>query len=310
MAARPRIVFMGTPDFAVASLAACADLGEVVLVVTQPDKPKGRGRELAAPAVKEWALAHGLPVRQPDKLKAGRFHEELAPLAPDVAVVAAYGKILPPELLAVPRLGFVNVHASLLPKYRGAAPIQWAIANGEEKTGVCLMVLEAGLDTGPVFACRELPIRAMDTGGTLHDALASLGAELLRAELPAYLAGERTPVAQDHSRATVAPILKKEDGRLDFRSGARLLEARLRAFTPWPGAFTSIQGRMVKVLAARVAQGRGEPGRVIAAGADGIEVACAEGSLVLTLLLPEGRRAMTAAQFVAGRPIARGEQIG
>ena len=310
MADRPRIVFMGTPDFAVPSLAACVELGEVVRVVTQPDKPKGRGRERAAPPGKTWAFGHGLAVSQPEKLKAGRFHEELVPLAPDVAVVAAYGKILPPELLLVPRMGCVNVHASLLPKYRGAAPIQWAIANGEAKTGVCLMRLEAGLDTGPLFACAEMAIGPDDTGGSMHDALAILGADLLRAELPAYLAGERTPVPQDHAQATLAPILKKEDGRLDFGSTARLLEARLRAFTPWPGAFTFIHGKLVKVLRARAAQGRGEPGEVIEVGTQGIELACKEGSLVLLELLPEGKRPMSAAQFLAGHPLARGERIG
>ena len=276
MADRPRIVFMGTPDFAVPSLAACVELGEVVRVVTQPDKPKGRGRELAAPPVKTWALGHGLAVSQPEKLKAGRFHEELVPLAPD----------------------------------RGAAPIQWAIANGEAKTGVCLMRLEAGLDTGPLFACAEMAIGPDDTGGSMHDALAILGADLLRAELPAYLAGERTPVPQDHAQATLAPILKKEDGRLDFGSTARLLEARLRAFTPWPGAFTFIHGKLVKVLRARAAQGRGEPGEVIEVGTQGIELACKEGSLVLLELLPEGKRPMSAAQFLAGHPLARGERIG
>jgi methionyl-tRNA formyltransferase len=310
MADRPRIVFMGTPDFAVPSLAACVELGEVLRVVTQPDKPKGRGRELAAPPVKQWALAHGLPVSQPDKLRATRFHEELAPLSPDVAVVAAYGKILPPELLAVPRMGCVNVHASLLPKYRGAAPIQWAIANGEAKTGVCLMRLEEGLDTGPLIACREIAIGPEDTGGSMHDGLARLGADLLRAELWPYLAGERPPVPQDHAKATLAPMLRKEDGRLDFGASARLLEARLRAFTPWPGAFTSIHGRLVKVLRARVSRASGAPGVVLAAGHEGIEVACGEGSLLLLELLPEGKRAMSASQFLAGHPLPVGEKLG
>lgn len=310
MADRPRIVFMGTPDFAVPSLEACAELGEVVLVVTQPDKPKGRGQEVAPPPVKAWALAHGLPVQQPEKLKATRFHETLAPLRPDVAVVAAYGKILPPELLAVPRRGCVNVHGSILPRWRGAAPIQWAIASGDPTTGVCLMQMEAGLDTGPVIACREIPIGPADTGGSMHDTLARLGADVLRAELLPFLRGERAVTPQDDARATLAPMLKKEDGRLDFRLPARTLECRLRAFTPWPGAFTSLEGKLLKVVRARVGSGRGEPGEVLAAGSEGVEIACGEGSLVLEQVLPEGKRAMSAAQFVAGRALAKGAKLG
>jgi methionyl-tRNA formyltransferase len=306
----PRIVFMGTPEFAVPSLEACASLGEVALVVTQPDRPKGRGRQLAVSPVKQWALSHGIPVRQPEKLRATRFHEELASFSPEVAVVAAYGKILPPETLAVPAKGCVNVHGSLLPKYRGAAPIQWAIANGEAETGVCLMVMEAGLDTGPVIACRSRRIDPEDTAGSMHDALASLGAGILREELPAYLAGARVPVPQDGSRATLAPPLKKEDGRIDFGMPARRVETRVRGFTPWPGAFTEIGGRLVKVLRARVAEGRGPPGAVLEAGEAGIEVACAEGSILLIELLPEGKRPMTASQFLAGHRVARGIQLG
>lgn len=310
MSDRPRIVFMGTPDFAVPSLEACAALGDVVLAVTQPDKPKGRGQELQAPPVKRWAVAHGIPVKQPEKLKATRFHEELVPLAPDVVVVAAYGKILPPELLAVPAQGCVNVHGSLLPRWRGAAPIQWAVASGDPTTGVCLMVMEAGLDTGPVFARGELPIGPGDTGGSMHDKLARLGADLLRTELPAFLAGERPAIPQDHARATHAPMLAKEDGRLDFALPARALECRLRGFTPWPGAYTTLNGKLLKVLKAHVGSGSGAPGEVIAAGAEGLEVACGEGSLVVTELLPEGKRAMSAAQFLSGRPLARGTKLG
>lgn len=309
MADRPRVVFMGTPDFAVPSLEACTAIGEVVLVVTQPDKPKGRGRELAMPPVKKWALEHGLPVKQPEKLRATRFHEELILVKPDVVVVAAYGKILPPELLAVPEKGCVNVHGSLLPRWRGAAPIQWAIASGDPTTGVCLMVMEAGLDTGPVIACREVPIGPHDTGGSMHDTLARLGADLLRSELLAYLRGERPVRAQDESRATLAPMLEKEDGRLDFRQPARVLEARLRAFTPWPGAFTFIDGMLLKVLKARVGSGRGEPGHVLTTVKD-LEVACGEGSLIIEEVLPEGRRAMSAAQFLSGRPLAASTKLG
>ncbi|MBI5549020.1 MAG: methionyl-tRNA formyltransferase [Deltaproteobacteria bacterium] len=301
---------MGTPEFAVPSLAACTELGEVVLVVTQPDKPKGRGQALAAPPVKQWALAHGLAVAQPEKLKATRFHEQLLPLAPEVAVVAAYGKILPPEMLAVPTRGCVNVHGSLLPRWRGAAPIQWAVASGDPTTGVCLMLMEAGLDTGPVIACREMAIGPSDTGGTMHDKLALLGADLLRSDLPAYLAGERTPAPQDHARATLAPILRKENGRLDFRLPAPMLEARLRGFTPWPGGYTTVSGKLLKVLKATAGQGRGEPGVVLSASSAGLEVACAQGSLVLHEVLPEGKRAMSTAQYLSGHPLESGARLG
>ncbi len=306
MAARPRIAFMGTPDFAVPSLAVCHELGEVVLVVTQPDRPKGRSHEPQPPPVKVWALERGLPVAQPEKLKATRFHEELARFSPDVAVVAAYGRILPPELLAVPRAGCLNIHGSLLPKYRGAAPIQWAIANGEAETGVCLMQMDAGLDTGPVLACRAIPIGPEDTGGSMHDKLSLLGAELLRSELPAVLAGERASAPQDAARATLAPMLSKEDGRLAVHLPARLAEARIRGFTPWPGAFAALGGKVLKVLKAQVGGGRGEPGAVLGAGPAGIEVACAQGSLFLLEVQPEGKRPMSAAQFLAGNPLAPG----
>jgi methionyl-tRNA formyltransferase len=306
---RSRIAFMGTPAFAVPALEACHALGEVVLVVTQPDRPKGRSHEPQPPPVKAWAQAHGLAVRQPEKLKATRFHEELARFAPDVAVVAAYGRILPPEMLAVPARGCLNIHGSLLPKYRGAAPIQWAVANAEPETGVCLMQMEAGLDTGPVIACRAIPIGPDDTGGSMHDKLSLLGADLLRSELLPFLAGERPSTPQDPAKATVAPMLEKGDGRLAFQLSARLAEARVRGFTPWPGAFTLVDGRLLKVLKAKVAQGRGEPGVVLAALPSGIEVACAEGSLLLLEVQPEGRRPMTAAQFLAGHPLAPGARL-
>ncbi len=306
---RPRIAFMGTPVFAVPLLEVCHELGEIVLVVTQPDRPKGRSREPQPPPVKAWAQARGLTVLQPEKLKATRFHEELARFAPDVAVVAAYGRILPPEMLAVPARGCLNIHGSLLPKYRGAAPIQWAVANAELETGVCLMEMEAGLDTGPVIACRATPIGPDDTGGSMHDKLSLLGAQLLRSELLPFLAGERRSTPQDASKATVAPMIKKEDGRLAFHLSARLAEARVRGFTPWPGVFVLVDGRLLKVLKAKIAQGRGEPGVVLAALPSGIEVACAEGSLLLLEIQPEGKRPMSAAQFLAGHPLVPGTRM-
>jgi methionyl-tRNA formyltransferase len=277
-------------------------------VVTQPDKPKGRGREVSASAVKQLAVERGIPVLQPPKIRHTHFAAELAAFAPEVCVVTAYGKILPGEVLAVPPKGCVNVHASLLPRFRGAAPIQWAIAEGDPRTGVCLMRMDEGMDTGPVLACAEVEIAPDETFPSLHDKLAQLGHQLLLSELPRYLRGELVPTPQPSAGVVLAPMIRKEDGRLDFRRPAIELERRLRAFTPWPGAFCDFAGGLLKVRRARAAQGRGEPGTVLSAGPEGLEVACASGSLVITELQPEGRRAMSAAEFLAGRKIAVGSR--
>ena len=304
----PRIVFMGTPEFAVKALLACAGVGQVVAAVTQPDKPKGRGQELSPPPVKVAAQARGIPVLQPAKIRNTGFAQELAALRPDVCVVAAYGKILPREVLEVPPRGCVNVHASLLPRFRGAAPIQWAIASGDAKTGVCLMRMDEGLDTGPVIACRELAIRPGETSQSLHDALSELGGRLLREELPRYLAGELRPVPQPQEGVVLAPLIDKEEGRLDFQRSAAELERRLRAFTPWPGAFTTLDGALLKVHRAKVSGGKGAPGELLAAGPEGLEVACGDGSLLLVEVQPEGKRRMTAAEFLAGRKLKVGSR--
>lgn len=303
---RPRLVFMGTPQFAVPSLAACLEVADVVAVVTQPDKPQGRGQGVAAPPVKVFAQERGIPVLQPPKLRTPPFSEELRKFAPDVAVVTAYGKILPPDLLQTPRLGCLNVHASLLPRFRGAAPIQWAIAEGDPVTGVCLMQMDVGLDTGPVLACAELPIAPTDTSASLHEKLAALGGEVLKRELPRFFAGELQPVPQPAEGIVLARIIEKEDGALDFRMTAAALERRLRAFTPWPGAFTRLEGQLFKVQAMEVRQGKGAPGEVLAAGAEGIEVACGDGSVLLTKVQPEGKRVMAAREFLAGRKLTVG----
>jgi methionyl-tRNA formyltransferase len=305
---RPRIVFMGTPDFAVSSLAACFDIGEVVAVVTQPDKPKGRGQAVSISPVKALAQERGVPVLQPVKLRTPPFSEELRQYAPDVCVVTAYGRILPKDVLELPRKGCVNVHASLLPRFRGAAPIQWSLAHGDAETGVSLMVMDEGLDTGPVLAMRRLPIGSEDTSATLHEKLAKLGGEILREDLPKYLRGELQPVAQPTEGVVLAPIINKEDGLLDFARPAAELERRVRAFTPWPGAFTGFAGGRFKVHRARVGTGRGVPGTVLAAGPEGIEVATGEGSLVLLDVQPEGKRVMKAAEFLSGHKLAAGSQ--
>lgn len=301
-----RIVFMGTPRFAVSSLQACLELGDVVAVVTQPDKPRGRGQEVSFSPVKELAVAKGLPVLQPVKLRGTTFADELRALKADVAVVTAYGKILPQDVLDAPRRGCVNVHASLLPRWRGAAPIQWAIAAGDEKTGVCLMQMDAGMDTGGVIDRAELPIAVDDTSASLHDKLAALGGEVLERSLTRYVDGELPVVAQASEGIVMAPMIKKEDGKLDWSRPARELERRLRAFTPWPGAFCTFEGALLKVGKAAVGEGQGAPGTVLSASADGVEVACAEGSLKLLTLQPEGKRAMSAKEFLAGRRVTVG----
>ncbi len=309
LATPPRMIFFGTPELAATCLQAVCELGQVVLVVTQPDRPSGRGMKLVPPPVKQLAAQRGIEVIQPRKLRSEQLAARLRGLEADVAVVVAYGRILPPALLRAPRLGCVNAHASLLPALRGAAPIQWAILNGETRTGMCLMQMDEGMDTGPVLACRSLQIGAQETAGELSLRLAQLGAELLREELPRHLRGELQPRAQDAARATLAPPLTKQHGRLDWSRPARALHDLVRGTHPWPGAYSFLGGVRVKVHRAHVlvAGGRhGEPGCIVRADRHGIEVACGEGVLVLDELQPEGRRRMSAEQFCAGTRLQSG----
>ena len=298
---------MGTPAFAVKSLEACLRLGDGVAVVTQPDKPKGRGHELSVSAVKAFAQTKSLPVLQPQKIRGTNFADELRALRPDVAVVTAYGKILPKDVLEAPTHGCVNVHASLLPRFRGAAPIQWAIASGDARTGVCLMKMDEGMDTGPVIDRAELAIEPTDTSATLHDALAALGGTVLERSLIPYLEGRVKPVPQPSDGVVMAPMIKKDDGALVWSRPAVELERRLRAFTPWPGAFTTLGGALFKVHSAQVRAGRGAPGTVLSLD-DGIEVACGEGSLLLTSVQLEGKRTLSAKEFLTGRALEVGTQ--
>jgi methionyl-tRNA formyltransferase len=303
---RPRIVFMGTPTFAVPALEACLALGEVVAVVTQPDRPRGRGQSVQASPVKAAAVAAGVPLLQPPKLKGTDFARTVAELRPTVAVVTAYGRILPPDVLAAPERGCLNVHASLLPRWRGAAPIQWAIAEGDAETGVCLMQMEAGLDTGPVLAVRREPIRADDTAETLGARLSTQGGQMLREELPRFLSGALHAVPQPEAGITLARIVEKADGRLDWTQPAPVLERRMRAFTPWPGAWTPLGDEVLKVHRARVGAGHGPPGRVLNASAEGLEVACGQASLVLLEVQAEGKRRLPVAAFLSGHPLTPG----
>jgi methionyl-tRNA formyltransferase len=298
-----RVVFMGTPAFAVPALDALARAGhELCAVVAQPDRPAGRGQGLREPATKAWARARSVPVLQPEKVRDGRLAAELAALAPDVVCVAAYGRILGTDLLELAPHGAVNVHGSLLPRWRGAAPIQWAIANGDSETGVSIMQMDEGLDTGDVLLQRAIPIAPDDTAETLAPRLAALGGEVLCEALALAQRGTLTPVPQDASRATLAPLLTKEDGRIDWRAPAARIACRARGFQPWPGAWTTLGGRTVKVLEARpdgpaAGGGAGEARRT----PRGLAVACGDGvALLVTRLQPEGRGAQDALSFANG----------
>ena len=307
-----RVVFLGSGQFAVPSLEALLAAGhEVRTVVTQPDKEKGRGRVLAPPPVKPVALARGLEVLQPRRIKAPDALEALRARAPDVQFVVAYGQILPRAVIEVAPLGTVNVHGSLLPRYRGAAPVQWAIVNGETETGVSTMLIDEGLDTGPVLLTRRTPIGEEETALELEARLARLGAELLVETLDGLASGRVRPVPQDHARATHAPIIGKEDGRIDWTQPADAITRRVRGFHPWPGTVTTFAGRELKVLRARVTTPRaGAPGEVIAVERDGLVVACGRGTAVLLVeVQPESRRPMPAPAFAAGARIAPGARL-
>jgi len=308
------LVFCGTPRFAVPVLEALVAAGlSVPLVVTQPDRPRGRGMELALSPVKESALRLSLPVVQPEKIRNNEdFRAQLTALHPDAIIVVGYGRIIPQWMIDLPRLGNLNLHASLLPKYRGAAPIQWAIARGEIVTGVTTMRIDAGLDTGDILLQRELPIAPDDTAVTLAPRLAAIGADLMVETLRAFDAGEIRPAPQDNTAATLAPILTKEDGRIDFHRTADEIVNRLRGFQPWPGAHTLFRGRQLQVHRARVAQASTElaPGEV-SATAGRLLAGCADGTaLDLVEVQVEGKKRMAASDFLNGYRPTPGEALG
>jgi methionyl-tRNA formyltransferase len=311
-----RIIFMGTAEL------SCASLGKlfhdkrfsVVAVVTQPDKPKGRELKLTPSPVKILAEKLMLPVLQPPKARDDKFIAELHELKPDLMVVVAYGQILPQAILDLPPHGCLNVHTSLLPKYRGAAPIQWAIANGEPETGVTIMKMDAGLDTGPVLSTRRTPILPADDSQSLHDRLAQLGAELLVETIPDYVAGKISPQPQPAEGSTYAAKISKEDGRIDWNWPAQKIWNRLRAFTPWPGAFTFCNGKLLKIWKAGPAEeacyegisihNSGiATGTILSANADGILVLCGKDALMIFELQREGGKRMSTAEFLAGFPL-------
>ena len=302
-----RLLFAGTPDFAVPSLRAALQGGDVLAVLTQPDRPAGRGRQPQASPIKQVALEHEVPVLQPQTLRDADVQAQLAAFAPDLLIVVAYGLILPQAVLDIPRFGAWNVHASLLPRWRGAAPIQRAIEAGDTETGVCLMQMEKGLDTGPVLLRAATPIHPDDTGGSLHDRLAQLGAETLANGLAQLRQSDATlpSEVQDHAQATYAHKLDKAEAKLDWQQPAAGLARKVRAFSPWPVAEALLDGERLRIHRAIAIEGAGEPGQVIAAGREGIDVACGEGALRLLNVQRDGGKAMAAADYLNARPQLR-----
>ncbi|MCB9008113.1 MAG: methionyl-tRNA formyltransferase [Ardenticatenaceae bacterium] len=306
------IVFMGTPDFAVPILQTLIETQNVVGVVTQPDRPAGRGKQLRPSPVKLTAEAANIPVYQPKSLRSEAAAQPLRDWQPDIIVVAAFGQILRPHVLELPPHGCLNIHASLLPRWRGASPIQHAILAGDAETGVCLMQMDVGLDTGPVFACMPTPISPTETAASLHDRLAQLGANLLQVHLDNIVAGKLGATPQNDELSTYAPMINKEDGRLNWQQTSSEIDRRIRAMTPWPGAFTTWQGDMLKIKSATVANGRippGSPGQVIAYE-EGAAVRTADGALVLEEIQLAGKRVTAVSDFLRGYAHFIGSTLG
>jgi methionyl-tRNA formyltransferase len=306
-----RVIFLGTPAFAVSSLEAVARKHEVISVVTQPDRPKGRGQELAASAVKLTAERLGLPVYQPERIRRPEAQTHLAALAPEIMIVVGYGQIIPQSVIDMAPRGIVNVHASLLPKYRGAAPVQWAIVNGETRTGVTTMQINAGLDTGDILLERETEIGPEETALELGERLSVMGAELLIETLDGLACGAITPRRQDEAQASRAPILKKEEGAISWNEPAAAIHNRVRGLLPWPGAHTRFRGQLLHIWRARVESDRAAlaPGQVLAGGR--FRVACGDGGVLELLEVQlEGRKRMSGEAFANGQRLREDEFLG
>lgn len=304
-----RVIFMGTPEFAVPSLEALLKSDDqVVGIITQPDRPKGRGQSLTSSPIKLIAERERLPLLQPTKMKDPGFLDALRAWKPDLIAVAAFGRILPPVILNLPPRGCINVHGSLLPKYRGAGPIQWAIINGETETGITTMLMDEGMDTGAILLQERLPITVEDTAGTLSTRLAELGGRLLIKTITQLKAGSLVPRQQDHSQATLAPLLKKEDGVIDWAMSAMAIANRIRGLTPWPGAYTFAGRERWTIWRAEAIaeQVNGLPGTVTQVTKDAVHVATGNGVLVLREVQPANRRRMTVSEYLAGHPISVG----
>jgi len=305
-----KLVYMGTPQFAVLPLLALVEAGhEVVAVVTRIDKPAGRGRAMAAPAVKRAAIERGLTVYQPKRVREPEFIETLKALGPEAIVVAAFGQILPKEILTLPKHGCINIHASLLPRYRGAAPINWAIVRGETESGNTIMQMDEGMDTGAILLQERLPIDPKDTAGTLTEKLSIQGARLITTALPLIASGKLLPTMQDSSGATLAPLLKKEDGRIDWERGAQEIHDSVRGMSPWPGAFTLLDNKIVKLIETAVADGTAEPGQLLEKDGNTLFAGTGRGLLQLLVIQPEGKKPMAAAEFLRGHRGVAGKKF-
>jgi methionyl-tRNA formyltransferase len=307
-----RLIFLGTPEFTLPILEVCAQAGDLRMVVAQPDRPVGRSGRPQSPPAAQWAREHGVRLEQPEKLKQGRLAALLAAEQPDVAVVAAYGRILPPDALSTPVHGCLNVHASLLPELRGAAPAQWAIARGYRETGITIMQMDEGLDTGDIRLQKKVRIADDETAETLLARLGALGASALTEALQLLQSGQLPRLRQDHSRATLAPILTRDDGKVDFGRTAQECDQRRRGFTPWPGAWTTMAGSVLKIHAAEpLLQSANQPfGEIVKVGPEGVYAACAGSVWRLTELQLEGKKRMSAAAFQAGARLQAGDRLG
>ena len=308
-----RLVFMGTPEFAVPALQALLESEDTVVgVVCQPDKPAGRRLDLHAPPVKDCARAHAVPVFQPQKIRTPEALEHLHGWRPDLIVVAAYGKIIPKTMLDLPPCGCINIHASLLPKYRGAAPMQWAIARGETHSGITIMQVSEELDAGDILLQKSVALRPDETGGSLHDTLAALGAQALVEALTLFKQGKLVATPQDQAAVTYAPLLKKEDGEIDWTRSAVSLERRIRAFHPWPSSYTWLGNKRLKILAAHLStvEASVSPGTIINRQDKALSVATGQGSLTLDRVQLEGKKALPIAAFLAGHDLKPGDRLG